>query len=315
LGGDGELYGVTTAGGANGVGVIYKMTTVGVPTKLVDLAIGGDSGSSTIFALNGSSGGVVYGGNRNSLANASIFSIDPSGTRTTIFSLTNVTTQGNLLLALVLGGDGNLYGMTELGGANNVGTIFKVTPGGVFTKLHDFASAPTDLSGNYLYLIYGSDGNLYGTCDIGGTNNNGGIFKCTTAGVFTLLYSFSATGTADGAAPRGLCEGPDGKLYGVCSSGGTDNAGTVWVSNKAVNNFTVVHSFANPGTDGSEPNAPPIAAVDGCMYGITSTGGTTGGYGTIYQITTAPAVSILYSFPANQSQGLGAASSFVGAAE
>ena len=76
--------------------------------------------------------------------------------------------------------DGNLYGMTELGGGHNKGTIFKVTTGGTFTKLYDFAGYGQPHGG----LMQKTDGNLYGAASVGGSTNSlvaqGVIFRYDT---------------------------------------------------------------------------------------------------------------------------------------
>ena len=76
--------------------------------------------------------------------------------------------------------------------------------------------------------MQGSDGNFYGTTHYGGgTNGNGTVFKISTNGALTSLYSF--TGGNDGANPvAGLVQGSDGNFYGTTSGGGQGGAGTVF---------------------------------------------------------------------------------------
>jgi uncharacterized repeat protein (TIGR03803 family) len=76
-------------------------------------------------------------------------------------------------------------------------------------------------------LVQGSDGSFYGTTEYGSTQNYGTVFKISTNGALTTLYSF--TGISDGANPQaGLVQGSDGNFYGTTSHGGLGGAGTVF---------------------------------------------------------------------------------------
>lgn len=95
------------------------------------------------------------------------------------------------------GRDGNLYGITTAGGANNLGSIFKITPTGTHTALYSFDTAhgSTPIGG----LVLGLDGNIYGTTELDSAHGFGNIFKITPAGVLTVIYDF--TGGSDGGFP------------------------------------------------------------------------------------------------------------------
>ena len=101
--------------------------------------------------------------------------------------------------------DGNLYGSSG-------STVFRITPTGVYTVLASFAK--------YLYsqgsLVFGQDGNLYGTTEEGVDNVYGTVFQLTPAGVLTTL-TFNGN---DGTEPTGLVLGSDGNLYGTTRNGG-----------------------------------------------------------------------------------------------
>ena len=207
-------------------------------------------------------------------------------------------------IPLVQGRDGNFYGMTGTGGANNAGTIFKVTPSGTLTTLYNFCSQPgctdginTPLIGGGLVL--GTDGNFYGTTTEGGPNStcNGGgqscgtIFKITPLGVLTTLHSFNG---ADGSFPNGMVQATDGNFYGTGQEGGANGAGTFFKMTRS-GTLTTLYNFCSQTncTDGGGPSSAPVQAADGNFYGTTFGGGTGQGGGTVYKITPKGAFTTL----------------------
>ena len=143
---------------------------------------------------------------------------------------------------------------------------------------------------NYVTLVQGTDGNLYGTTAAGGTNGFGTVFKTTTAGGLTSLYSFN---NSDGNLPEvGLVQGTDGNYYGTTFKGGTYESGTVFKIT-ATGALTSLHSFSGP--DGAWPAAPLVQGSNGSLYGTTNQGGTYF-FGTVYKITTKGALTSLHSF-------------------
>lgn len=194
--------------------------------------------------------------------------------------------------------DGNFYGTTSQGGTDGCGglgcgTVFTATPGGTVTTLYRFGGGldgATPVAG----VVQGSDGNFYGTTVAGGTNGGGTVFKITSNGTLTVLYSFCAKANcSDGASPQGaLVQGKDGNFYGTTNAGGSGNLGTVFKITSA-GKLTTLHRFV--GADGASPFAGVIQAKDGKFYGTTSAGGTYG-LGAIFRITGAGKLATLYSF-------------------
>ena len=184
---------------------------------------------------------------------------------------------------LVIGNDGALYGTTENGGTNSLGTIFKLKPDGSgYTNLHAFTSG--DGSNPRAGLLQGSDGALYGAAYSGGGQGFGTVFKLNEdGGGYAVLHSFGSTNT-DGKNPFcSLTEGSDGALYGTTLLGGGQNIGTVFKLNKDGTNYTVLHEFT--GGDGSTPASALIQATNGMLYGTTAFGGAHGA-GTVFQLST-----------------------------
>ena len=210
--------------------------------------------------------------------------------------------------SLVQGTDGNFYGTTGFGGAYNGGTVFKVTPEGTLTTLYGFCmqSNCTDGSEPTGGLALATDGNFYGTtslggasASLGGSDGYGEIFKITSTGQLTTIYSFCDQITcSDGTTPiAGLVQGTDRNFYGTTNIGGAYGYGTVFkVTSGGVS--AILYSFTGA-SDGAYPYAGLMQATDGSFYGTTTGGGTTtgvNGSGTVFQITLAGRLKTIYTF-------------------
>jgi uncharacterized repeat protein (TIGR03803 family) len=194
------------------------------------------------------------------------------------------------LAGLIQASDGNLYGASLEGVGASLGTLFRLTPSGVFTHLYAFGGG--DDGGNPLAsLVQGSDGNLYGTASTGGSNGVGTVFSLSTNGLFTPLWSFNAT---NGSYPAGsLVQGSDGQLYGTTAAGGTQDLGTVFsLSTNGSFNSLVSLDY----TAGAYPSNGLVQATDGAFYGTASSGGTNGGWGTVFRLTADGTLTSLHSF-------------------
>ncbi len=143
-------------------------------------------------------------------------------------------------------------------------------------------------------IIQASDGDFYITAARGGDAGVGVIFKMTAAGVVTPLHSF-AGGASDGANPYGSLLEADGNFYGTTARGGTANLGTIFRMTPD-GSVTVLHSFEGGASDGAHPKAGLIRATDGKFYGTTYGGGAADN-GTVFSMTTAGVVALVYVFP------------------
>ena len=153
----------------------------------------------------------------------------------------------------------------------------------------------------YAGLTLGNDGNFYGTTVGGGIintlspNGMGTVFKVTTSGTLTTLYSF--TNGSDGANPQAaLTLENDGNFYGTTTSGGTNGGGTLF---QVTTNGTMTMLYSFTSLPDSPTGATPLAALtlgnDGNFYGTTYAGGSYG-VGTIFQVTTNGTLTTLVSF-------------------
>ena len=215
-------------------------------------------------------------------------------------------------LALVT--DGDFYSTTQFGGTGGLGTIFKITPEGALTTLHNF-SGPD--GGSVLSaLMQAGDGNFYGTtfnggahddpsCDVGGPVGCGTVYRITPGGALTTLYSFCAMRACfDGENPETtLVQGKDGNLYGVA---GGKVGGTIFKITLDGTLTTVYHfcSLDNC-SDGAYPR-DLVQGADGNFYGTTYRGGTSTacddywnnlfGCGTVFKVTPDGVLTTLHSF-------------------
>jgi uncharacterized repeat protein (TIGR03803 family) len=291
---DGNFYGTTVAGGANGRGTVFTITPGGAFTTLYSfcsLANCADGAAPTVGLAQGSDGnfyGVTeLGGKNSSICGeercGTIFSITPTGALTTLYSFCSkhdCADGGGPQAALVQGSDGNLYGTTEWGGANSQGTVFKFTPSGRLTTLYSFCSQPncadgSDPSGA---LVQASNGNFYGVTQTGGTESYGGtVFQMTPAGSLTTLYNFcSKPNCRDGHLPAGLIVATNGNLYGTTYTGGTQGDGGTLFEMTTTGAFSSLYSFCgeNDCSDANgQPFAVPTEAANGTFYSTTVGGG------------------------------------------
>jgi uncharacterized protein (TIGR03437 family) len=224
----------------------------------------------------------------------------PAQTFTMLASFNGANGAGPGYGALVVGSDGNFYGTTSVGGANDEGTIFKMTLAGILTTMYSFCSQASCSDGSepFAGLIQASDGNFYGTTAAGGIGHQGTVFKITPAGTLTTLYSFcSQANCADGYVPyAGMIQASDGNLYGTTWEGGASDEGTVFkITPGGV--LTTLYSFCPQAgcADGSNPAAGLIQGSDGNFYGTTWHGGANV-WGTVFRITQGGALTTLYSF-------------------
>jgi uncharacterized repeat protein (TIGR03803 family) len=287
----GNLYGAASEGGGKGCGgtgcgTVFKLTNRGKLAVLHYFDVPPD-GNNPWAGLVRDSAGNLYGTTvfDSTSGNGTVFKVDKFGKETLLYTF-NAQKSGKYPYgSLVRDPSGDLYGTTSAGGIYSkgdcslgCGTVFKLTPAGKYTALHRFAGG-ADGSKPLDGLVCDSAGNLYGTTELGGTSDQGTIFKVSKTGTETVLYSF--TGGADGANPRAaLLRDTAGNLYGVAAYGGK-GGGTVFKLTSA-GDFTVLHTFSGP--DGSEPFGGLATDSAGNLYGTTEAGGTLS-FGTVFKIT------------------------------
>lgn len=225
----GNLYGMASTGGALGRGLVFKLNSSGQLTILHnfdnefgaldgELPLGGflHDGAGNLF-------GVTLGGG---FGAGTVFKIDRSGNESVLYAFgTNNGDGYEPYNELAIDANGNLYGMTE-GSTLGFGTVFKVTPAGKETILHEFGDLPDAQSPIINGVVLDPSATLYGVTNEGGEFGLGAIFKIDTAGNETVIHSFSGS---DGKYPYGgLARDPQGNLYGTTSEGGAFGGGVVF---------------------------------------------------------------------------------------
>jgi uncharacterized repeat protein (TIGR03803 family) len=306
----GNFYGTTFGGGPFGWGTVFEITSAGEEKVLY--AFGGKNpegmhpNASLVFDKVGNLyGTTLLGGTNNA---GTVFEISAAGTEEVLYSFGSRSGDGETPYAgLVFDKKGNLYGTTSGGGAHSAGTVFEITTGGAEKVIYSFGSHTLD--GSYPYyagLVLGKAGRFYGTTYAGGAHGLGTVFQVNESGKEKVLYSFGGQ-PGDGWKPYAtVVLDKTGNLYGTTLLGGAFGEGTVFEMT-STGEEKLLYSFGSQSGDGNEPTASLILDTPGNLYGTTSQGGLygvqTGGYGTVFEITTAGTEKVLYEFGAQSGDG------------
>ncbi|MBL9117860.1 MAG: hypothetical protein JNJ83_22820 [Verrucomicrobiaceae bacterium] len=287
-GNDGSFYGTTRDGGANGLGTVFKITPSGTHSVLhsFDSSFGRHPSGDLVKA----SDGTFYGTTEGYIGPGTVFRIMP-GDFVNLVQTFQMSSGSRPSGRLALGSDGSIYGTSYEGGAMGQGTVFKLSgPTFGVSVLHSFSV--TDGATPRGGLVFGSDGNLYGTTQFGGhSSSTGTVFKITTSGAHTVLHRFE---NPNGVGPNdGLVEGADGNFYGTTVNGGVSGWGVVFKVTSG-GTHTVLRSFTDVSA-GAYPQAGLVQGSDGSFYGTTQQGGTSI-YGTVFKITADGTHTVLHRF-------------------
>lgn len=300
----GNAYGTTAAGGDFGYGTVFMLTPSGQEQVLYSFTGGGDGlaphGGVTLDSAGNLYGTTVAGGFGGFCAGDGcgvIFELSPSGgswTETTLYNFKGLYDGFGPGSGLIFDNAGNLYGTAPDGGAHSAGVVFQLSPtpsGWRYKMIHTFTGGNDGAVGSLGLLLLDAAGNLYGTCELGGANGAGTVYKLspTTRGPWksTVLYQFR--GSPDAANPYGgLIFDAVGNLYGTTYFGGQDGMGAVFQLAPGPNGTwqeNLLYSFQG-GTDGSFPTSTLIFNATGALYGTTSTGGRPScDCGTVFRLT------------------------------
>lgn len=284
----GNLYGMTTIGGAFERGIVFKIDKSGNMIVLHHFAGGATDGAVPFTRLIIDENSNLYGTTQQGglFNEGTIFTLNRCGDFTLLHSF-NRRTDGTVPNALVRDNEGNLYGSTEAAGdpfgsldAPGFGTLFKLDKSGRFTVLHVFIDKAEGLIPNE--IIRDNEGNLFGTTKFGGTFDKGTVFKFDSSGKLTVLHSFALE---ESIPLAGLVMDNRGNLYGTTSGAGEHGFGfgTVFKFDTTTNTRTTLHTFSDSPTDGRFPLAGLVLDSRGNLYGTTVDGGAFG-FGTVFKV-------------------------------
>ncbi len=175
-GNDGSFYGTTYGGlSTTRYGLVFKVTGTGTYTLLhaFTLTDGANPYAGLVLGKDGNFYGTTYNGG--TVGYGVVYKITPAGVLTVLHSFTPATDGGDPDGGLVQGTDNNFYGATYTGGTKNHGTIYKITPGGVFSTVYNFDG--TGGSSPMITLLQHTTGTLYGDTYSGGTHNTGTLYS------------------------------------------------------------------------------------------------------------------------------------------
>ena len=253
------------------------------PVHILHSFTGAEGGARPTGALLQAADGAFYGVTETGGAAGAgtIFRITAGGTFAVLHSFAGGTGGASPLGALIQASDGNLYGTTSLGGARNMGTVFRMTTAGDLTILHSFMGAPGDGDSPSGGVIQTSDGLLRGVTHAGGWGSPdfpfgvGALYTMTLDGLLTGVGGFSERGPNN---PHGsLVEGPGGLVYGTTQfSWHVKNGSNVGCGNVYAISITGGSGFSVPfgcGANGGGPDKGLVLGADGNFYGSTAGSG------------------------------------------
>lgn len=327
---NGNIFGTSFEGGATSGGTFFEIGPDATLTNLYHFCVSIDcSGPAApngglLLASDGNFYGTSYVGGGSTWCNGgcgTIFKITPEGQLTTIYSFCSQPScpdGSNPNGSLIEGSNGNFYG-TTLGGdcqftrPSGCGTFFEISPGGKLTTLYTFCPQLGCPDGELpSSLMQASDGNFYGTTQLGGGTNYkcgdscGTIFELTPAGKLTTVHKFIGKDGGNPDSPP--VQGIDGNFYGTTPSGGLVaskhcalGCGTAFQVTPS-GKFTTIYLFCSKTgcPDGVAPFAQLVAGADGNLYGTSGAGKSSEtciyGCGTIFKLTTTGDLTTLYTF-------------------
>jgi uncharacterized repeat protein (TIGR03803 family) len=288
--GAGNLYGTTYAGGASSNGTVFKLT--GSSETVVHTFAGGTDGANPEGGLIRDAQGIFFGTTTAGGASGAgtVFAVSAAGKEVVLYTFAGGKDGSNPQAGLAMDASGNLYGTNSAGGANNNGTVFKLThptkgSKWIETILYNFGTG-SDGAVPLAAVKFDKAGNLYGTTSAGGSYGYGTIFELTPTGsswTEAILHNFQDAD--DGAVPYGgLIADKSGNFYGSATEGGTGGGGTIYELTEASGDWTFTVLYSNPGWGISGSYRNLTLDASGNLYGTTHCDGADSA-GTVYKLS------------------------------
>ena len=286
----GNFVGTTSAGGASGVGTVFKVTVNGKETVLHTFTGGTDGANPEAGLFIDAKTGNLYGTTNagGAYGAGTVFEVTPKGTETVLYSFAGKLDGANPQAALVMDATGILYGTTSAGGLKGNGTVFRLgKKAGKWTEkvLYSFGSG-TDGTIPVAAVAFDAAGNLYSTTSAGGSYGYGTVFQLKPSKskwTESILHDFQ--NASDGAVPYGgLVLDQSGNFYGAATEGGNGGGGTIFELTPSNSGWTfnVLYSLAGWGISGTYRDL--LLDTSGNIYATTHCDGYEDA-GTVYELT------------------------------
>lgn len=297
---DGNLYGTMQNVDYEGrYGSVYRISPTGEVSVLHAFTNGVDGGQPQASLIEGPDG-ALYGTTSqggSGYEGGTVFRLTLDGQLTTLFAFTGEANATAMNTTLTFGSDGNLYGVSSVGGPQYTGALFKMSTQGKFTDLFNFVASdfyeyPAGETPESPLLEY-TPGTFIGTTQQGGEGNAyGTVFVISSTGDFQQLYNFGGNGI--GGVENFLAIGSDGAAYGTAADG-PGSGGGVFYRISPEGAYSTIHSMDESregnGLDGL------FLGSDGRFYSSTFGGGSNG-TGTIVATTSSGDLTVLHNFSA-----------------
>lgn len=267
LDGQGNLIGTTTSGGPNGNGGVFRLTPGGALELLAAFATPDQPAGQVALTAQGDLFGATQQGGAN--AAGDLFRTDTeTGTITDIADFDGAALGGQPSGGVIISGQGDLFGTTQSGGANGLGTLFEYQAStSTLMALASFSFSSTGYAPSGP-LLQDAAGNLFGVTQGGGQYYSGVVFEYVAASQsLQAIYSF--TGGNDGATPiGGVIMDARGNLFGATQTGGRYGHGTVFELAADHQTLLTLASFQGDGAANRAPSTGVVADAQGTLYGV-----------------------------------------------
>lgn len=308
----GNIYGTTQGGGQFGMGVLYRVSPSGMETVLHNFGSSTNDGQGPAGLVADNEGNLygatMAGGTHHAPGGATegtVFKMTPNGVYSILYNFGATPTDGSLPEAApAVDVKGNLYGTTVSGGANDAGTIYKLSPVGKETILHSFDDNRVDGYYQFTGLTLDRKGNIWGSNTYGGQHANGIIFEVSAAGEYTIRFNFGSVPSGVGAPESTVTLDSKGNLYGTGTTyeenyqaGGvykiSPGSGAIWTEDVLL---------TLTGSNGFWPEAGVTLDSAGNLYSTAFEGGTLG-YGSVFELTPTGEFISLFNFDITHGTG------------